>query len=181
MIIGLLALALFIRAAIGLIQKQPARRPIVAAVLVVFAGCALIGSVSSSHLSNLRSKREWPTTTGKIIESRIVGDKAIAPYVVYSYDVEGAPYLGTSDLGTPAFGNKSKRLNEAETLISEYPVGKEILVHFNAADPQQSFILSAIPWNAYAQAGVWMFLCCAAAILFYLYAFRPRSQVSARG
>ncbi len=134
-LVTIMAAILVVRTLIALARKRSARRAVVAATVALFVCSVVIGYFSFDHLSNLRAMRDWPTVAGTVIESRTIGEKAIVPYVVYSYDVNSVPFLGTSDLGTPAFGNKSKRLNEAETLLSEYPVGKQVVVHYNALDP----------------------------------------------
>ncbi len=177
--VTILAVALIVRAVIALARKQSARQVVVAATTALLVCSAAIGYFAFSHLSQLRAMRDWPTVAGTVIESRIVGEKAIVPYVVYSYDVNSAPFLGTSDLGTPAFGNKSKRLNEAETLLAEYPVGKQVVVHYDAIDPKQSYIVSAVPWNAYAQAGIWMFLALTATVVFLMFGFRKKISINA--
>ncbi len=178
-IVTILAVALIVRAVIALARRQSARQIVVAATTALLVCSAGIGYFAFAHLSQLRDMRDWPTVAGTVIESRIVGEKAIVPYVVYSYDVNSAPFLGTSDLGTPAFGNKSKRLNEAETLLAEYPVGKQVVVHYDAIDPKQSYIVSAVPWNAYAQAGIWMFLALSAAVVFFIFGFRKKVSLNA--
>lgn len=179
--VTIMAAILIVRTVIALARKRSARRAVVAATVALFVCSVAIGYFSFDHLSNLRAMRDWPTVAGTVIESRIMGEKAIVPYVVYSYDVNSAPFLGTSDLGTPAFGNKSKRLNEAETLLADYPIGKRVDVHYDTRDPAQSYIVSAVPWNAYAQAGIWLFLALTATVAFFMFGFRRTVSLNARG
>lgn len=170
-----LTIAILVRVVLAFARRQSTRQIVVAASTALLVCSAAIGYFAFAHLSQLRAMRAWPTVAGTVIESRIVGEKAIVPYVVYSYEVNSTPLLGTSDLRTPAFGNKSKRLNEAETLLAEFPVGKRVVVHYDALDPKRSYIVSAVPWNAYAQAGMWMFLAVSATAIFFIYGFRKRS------
>lgn len=175
--VAFLLAAILVRVALAVVRKGSARKRLIVALLALFATSTAIGHFSTSHLTELRARRDWPTAPGIVIESRIVGEKAIVPYVVYSYDVNSIPNLGTSDLGTPAFGNKSKRLDEAETLLAKYPVGMPVEVHYNPADPKTSYIVSAVPWNAYAQSGIWMFLILTAAGLLVAFGFRKNQTL----
>lgn len=168
-------------AAAGIGRKRAPRRAIVLSTVLLFSASAIAGFFQLNHLERLRAMHSWPTVSGKVIESRTAGKKAIVPYVVYSFDVGDQPYTGTSDLGTPAFGNSAKRLNEAETLLAEYPIGKDVTVHYDPADPHHSFIVSAVPWNAYMQMGLWLFLSLASAGVFVFFAYdrKRRSTLSA--
>ncbi|MGB5105647.1 MAG: DUF3592 domain-containing protein [Candidatus Zixiibacteriota bacterium] len=159
----------------ALVRNRRARRPVVGICVGLFIVGSVAGFYQANHLSNLRAMREWPTVAGTVIESRLAGQKAIVPHVVYSYDVNSQPFVGISDLGTPAFGNASKRLNEAETLLADYPVGKEVTVHYDALDPKSSYIVSAVPWNAYAQMGLWIFLILSSLAAVVLYGFAKRT------
>lgn len=175
--IVILIVAMLLRVVFSIVRKITLRKRLIVLLLALFACSTTIGYFSAAHLSQLRAMRDWPTVTGTVIESRIVGEKAIVPYVVYSYDLNSNPHLGTSDLGTPAFGNKSKRLNEAETLIADYPVGTRVEVHYDPVDPRDSYIVSAVPWNAYAQAGIWLFLSFGSAVVLMFFGFKSKQAV----
>lgn len=170
--IAILVAATLIRFVMASIRKHNARRSLVLAVVTVLICSAVIGHFAIANLNKLRAMRDWPAVTGTVVESRIVGERAIVPFVVYTYELDSNPYRGTSDLGTPAFGNKSKRLNEAETLLADYPVGTRVEVHYNPVDPNVSYIISAVPWNAYAQVGIWLFLSLSSAITLVVFGFR---------
>lgn len=169
--IAIAALIMLGYVAYCLARKRHARRTVLGICVGVFIIASVAGYFQADHLATLRAMRNWPTVAGKVIESRLAGKKAIVPHVVYSYDVDAQPYVGISDLGTPAFGNTSKRLNEAETLLADYPVGKDVTVHYDTSDPQKSYIVSAVPWNAYGQMGLWVFLSLAALVVVVIYGF----------
>ena len=175
---AVLAVALIGKTAIALRRGQRPRRALMTLSIGTFLVTVIVGFYSLSHLLDLRAMTHWPTVAGSVIEAGIVGEKAIVPHVVYSYTLDAKTYRGTSDLGTPALGNSAKRMNEAKTLLAGYPVGHEVLVHYNAADPTNSYIVSAVPWNAYMRTGIWIFLIVLATIVFLFLAFEKKKSAT---
>ncbi len=143
------------------------------AYALIMAG-VIIGYFDARDLSELRSRRDWPTAAGEIIESKITGEKAIVPSVTYTYAVGDNAYTATSDLGTPGFGNAAKRLNAAQTLIADYPVGKGVRVHYNPADPRESYLTTAVPWNAYMRYGLWICALLFGLLIQHFFGFKRR-------
>lgn len=149
----------------------PRQRLIMLMLLAIVVG-VVFGYYQVEKLQSLRAMKHWPSVPGQIVKAELKGDRAIVPNVIYTYTVGDSSYSGVSDLGTPAFGNKSKRLNEAETLLAEYPVGTQVAVHYDATNPARSYILAAVPWNAYMQTGIWIFLSLAGAVVLMIFGFR---------
>lgn len=141
-------------------------------VLIMLA--TIVGYYDARDLSELRARRDWPTVSGEIIKSQVTGHKAIVPSVTYRYAVGDSAFTGVSDLGTPGFGNSAKRLNEAQTLIADYPVGKTLPVHYDSAIPSRSYLTSAVPWNAYMRYGLWIFTLFAGLATQHFFGFRRR-------
>jgi len=163
------AIALTVRAR----RQRRAVRPIVIALaLVMILLGAVAGYFEAQELAQLRARRSWPQALGIVTDAHIAGEKAIVPVVKYNYTVADSSYSGASDLGTPGFGNAAKRLDAARTLISDYPPGKSIKVHYNPVQPSESYLAAAVPWNAYMRYGLWIFLLIAAPVVLGTFGIR---------
>jgi hypothetical protein len=90
----------------------------------------------------------WPSTVGQISESRVShsvhtdtdGDSrdSYTPTVEYTYQVAGQEYTG----GDITFGFKQGYGNasKAQTVVGKYPVGAQVSVYYDPADPQQAVL-----------------------------------------
>ena len=103
---------------------------------------------------NLQSRKRaeasqgWPSTVGQIGESRVThsthtdseGDTSdsYAPYVEYTYQVAGQTFTGRDiTFGfKQGYGNASK----AQAVLAQYPVGAQVSVYYDPADPQQAVL-----------------------------------------
>jgi hypothetical protein len=101
-------------------------------------------------IMGIRSK-SWPLTIGKIINSEVrkqvsrhrhprqANPITYKPYVFYEYSVNGK----TMQSGQLAFGERvqvSER--KAQKIIENYPAGKNIPVHYNPNNPNQSVLIA---------------------------------------
>jgi hypothetical protein len=87
------------------------------------------------NLSSGYSSKDWKTTPGIIIESRVVdngrsksGGRNQKPVIVYSYDVERDSFTSDRIL----FGIAS------EEWVTKYPEGTSVTVTYNPSEPSQS-------------------------------------------
>lgn len=108
------------------------------------------------------SASTWPVVDGVIISSQIRrGCKGLVyylPFVSYQYTVEQEEYLGRRI----AFGaNVCTSENNAARIISAYPKGKAIQVHFDPSSPDES----ALDVSR-TEAGTWLVFIFAPLILF---------------
>ncbi|HUG33810.1 MAG TPA: DUF3592 domain-containing protein [Anaerolineales bacterium] len=89
-----------------------------------------------------QSAQSWPGTMGVVtmstIQVRHTGrSRSEIPVVGYQYQVHGQTYTG----GTIKAGEKyfSVRLyGEAQKTIERYPVGAQVMVYYNPANPSES-------------------------------------------
>ena len=88
-----------------------------------------------SNLSGGYSSKDWKTTHGVIIESRLVdngrsksGGRNNKPVIVYSYDVGRDSFTSDRIL----FGIASKEW------VTKYPEGSSVTVAYNPSEPSQS-------------------------------------------
>lgn len=153
-------------------RRRVVRPLVITLALVMILLGAVAGSFEAQELAQLRARRSWPQAHGIVADAHIAGEKAIVPVVKYNYTVADSNYSGASDLGTPGFGNAAKRLDAARTLIADYPPGKSIKVHYNPVQPSESYLTTAVPWNAYMRYGLWIFVLLAAPVVLGIFGFK---------
>ena len=93
----------------------------------------------------------WPTVEGVVISSEVEG-KCCSDYstgwwprVNYSYHVEGKSYTA-DNIEVIDVGNGNTDIY-AKQVVENYPVGKEVLVHYNPGNPAVAVLESGIPTN----------------------------------
>ena len=146
--------------------------------LLVSAGLLIAGLgltiVGSRLVTREWSKRSWPSTTGTILESRVEGERAYHPEVVYEYTVDSVRYRDSTILHQPAFGGKRKRYDVAIHEAALYAPGDTAPVFYDPSSPQNSDLVTSIFWADYAITGVGATLL-AAAFCFGLAWLRRRT------
>jgi hypothetical protein len=80
---------------------------------------------------------KWEQTTGEIVESRVgvyyssEGDEMGRPFIRWTYIVNGRRYYGElPDMG----------YYRAKALVSKYPKGRRVEVHYNPTKPEESVV-----------------------------------------
>jgi hypothetical protein len=94
--------------------------------------------------------RQWPTTSGVIEQSNVVEDQnddtlLHTPTVRYSYEVAGTHYTGTTVV--PGQGS-TNAASIAQRTVDRYPVGKQVQVYYQPADPHKIMLEPRIAWGA---------------------------------
>lgn len=154
--------------------KRPIWLLIILAVLFLGGGALTI--IASGNLANANSRKDWPVAPGRVIKSEPVVGGIIKPMVIYAYQVNQNAYVDTTDLQIPGFGNKSKQFEVAHESLLEYPVGKEVQVHYDPSDFTNSVLIVSPRWNIYGQIGLGVVIF--AVSLFFL--ILPRRSVEVR-
>jgi hypothetical protein len=115
----------------------------IAMILICF-GCAAL------YISELRKAKQsaaWPTTEGKILDSKVVeheetrtdddGDESTStvyrPDIRYGYCVDGGNYTADTWKGRLRVSSGSPKY--AERVVARYPVGRTVTVHYDPTDP----------------------------------------------
>jgi hypothetical protein len=87
---------------------------------------------------------DWQTTQGKVTTSKAIpcsrryhrfGSQAS---IVYKYSVHGASY--SSNNITFAFDSLTRSCGNAEKVITQYPLGKSVVVYYDPKNPEQSVL-----------------------------------------
>ena len=118
----------------------------------------------------------WPSVEGKIVESRVVGERAFRPDIKYIYTVDGEEYTGSSSLDMPGFGGRTSRLDAAEKMVRQYPQGSTISVYYNPENPQQSMLHPKPTYSHYLTLTTAALLFLAGFAIILIWRFAPKQK-----
>jgi hypothetical protein len=154
-LILLLMAAVAVAAVFG-VRSFPLRvaRWVVLLGLALGAAGVLLVILEVHNLKENQKLYEWPTVSGVVLSSGIIGERAYRPNIVYQYVVAGITYRDSTSLNTPSFGNRNTREGEAEALSDAYPVGKDVVVHYDPAMPSRSHLRISPGWDVYGKMGL---------------------------
>ncbi len=101
---------------------------------------------------NARASADWPTAQGQITASEIEhstdsdGDDVYTPHVSYTYQANGLSYENfTIKFGETSYGDESTALE----VLSRYPVGQAVTVHYDPADPDRAVLEAGVSGGSY--------------------------------
>lgn len=89
-----------------------------------------------------QAAQDWSSTMGVVITSTVqvkrgYKSRSEIPVVVYQYQVDGKPYTGQVIKAGEQFFS-IRIYGDAQKTIARYPVGAQVMVHYNPANPQES-------------------------------------------
>jgi hypothetical protein len=133
----------------------PLPRPAVLARVCLplgLVGVALI-AVNGRAIDAAMARRQWPTVPGLVVGARTValGRKNYQPEITYTYTVDGQLHQRVTHLDTPGFGFSSSREQVAATIVHQYPLGLEVTVWINPADPTHSTLRPGPGWEYFTR------------------------------
>ena len=111
-------------------------------MLGIFGGIGWFLNKKSKEAKALReAAKNWASTTGKIIKSRVEitgGDHAtVSPHIVFQYNVYGKEYnnsqIKAGDIHMSSYGS-----SKVYDIVDKYPVGAEVTVFYDSEHPEQS-------------------------------------------
>jgi hypothetical protein len=111
-------------------------------MLGIFGGIGWFLNKKSKEARALReAAKNWASTTGKIITSRVEvtgGDHAtVSPHVVFQYNVYGREYSGNQiKAGDVHWASYTSRA--AYDAVDKYPLGAEVTVFYDPEHPERS-------------------------------------------
>ncbi len=106
----------------------------------------LLLSISSGDVNKSIQSKSWPITQGQVSDTTRTGERAILPLVIYSYEVAGVVYTDSTDFSIPGFGSRRYRGQTAGKVLTEYPPGKTVSVHYNPDNPTMSSLRPSLRW-----------------------------------
>lgn len=89
-----------------------------------------------------QAAQDWSSTMGVVITStvqvkRSYKSRSEIPVVVYQYQVDGKPYTGQVVKAGEQFFSL-RIYGDAQKTIARYPVGAQVMVYYNPANPAES-------------------------------------------
>jgi len=89
-----------------------------------------------------QAAQSWSSAMGTVIAStiqikRTSRSRSEIPVVVYQYQVNGNPYQGQTIKAGEQFFNV-RLMGDAQATIARYPVGVQVMVYYNPANPAES-------------------------------------------
>lgn len=105
------------------------------AALIIGIGLSLIGVFA---VDRSLSARNWKTTAGVIIESRVIDgfdSDSSKPYIAYRYEADGKSYT-SSKIAFMFFTGDSF----AEKAVAAYPQNKIVTVYYDPTDPAKAIL-----------------------------------------
>ena len=123
---------------------------------------AVVGYFVAFHfgqpiLDNAKASESWPSVVGvvessEVTTSRSDGKTMYSPDVVYSFEVEGRSYKSS----TISFGGSwsSSNSSDAYKLVTRYPVGTQVDVHYEVGAPSESVLEPGVTWKSYIVFGI---------------------------
>ncbi|MBT6155636.1 MAG: DUF3592 domain-containing protein, partial [Planctomycetaceae bacterium] len=128
-------------------ESETKRNSKVQSGLLVVAAVGLLVTAGGGFFA-YRSweSKSWPTTDGKIIESRVEREKSVGDsvddqqykaVVKYEFTVEGTEY--TSDRVAFGIGTSNHR-SDAKKIVNEYPARRTVAVHYSPDDPSDAVL-----------------------------------------
>jgi hypothetical protein len=107
---------------------------------------SLFGMASWLGLPNSLASRGWPTAEGTIVYSELVerpcGEHGayvcFEAFVSYQYSVNGRQYISDSVTSIDRDGVIDSRYEQE--IISQYPTGREVMIHYNPRKPYEAVL-----------------------------------------
>lgn len=121
-------------------------------------GYVVAFSFGKPIVDKAKASERWPTVEGRITTSEVRqqrgsdGKVAHSASVGYDYEVEGQKLLGDTVWFGGNFSSSSSDL--ARRTVDKYPVGKQVQVYHDPANPEVSVLEPGAFWSSYLVYGI---------------------------
>ncbi len=111
--------------------------------LIVLVGLGIfIYRRSQQGKAAKETAQSWPGTMGTILMSSVQSKHtgrslSIYPVVVYQYEVNGKKYQSQTIKAGEQYFNV-RIMGQAQETVNRYPIGAQVMVYYNPANPQDS-------------------------------------------
>ncbi len=125
--------------------RGPIRSGRILCWLCIAIGLMALGAGVWTLIRSLRTE-QWPVTDGVVRSAGVAAQSGgsdgdtYSPEVTYTYQVGGVDYTGKK----VAVGQMSSSRDYALGVLSRYPIGKKVSVHFSPADPAEAVLETGI-------------------------------------
>ena len=120
-------------------------------ITFTIAGAVLVFGFGLPLRRQAVASASWPATEGRITRSRLemrAGDKgsSFTADVAYEYDLDGRTLVGSRVwIGD---GYSSSPGTEHRDAVTRYPVGRQVQVHYDPQDPDESVLEPGPTWSS---------------------------------
>jgi len=146
-------------------------------VLVLLGFAVVLGGFGGFKYKIGKESTSWPTVSGKVTYSHAETTRKdkrnqYRPAVKYSYTVDGRGYVGAR---ITASDQIQKNISSAKDILRKYPVGAQVVVHYDPGDPGRAVLVPGLPGNVYVMLAA-AAACIVLAVLVGVSALRRRFQ-----
>lgn len=137
-----------------MIVTDPALYVLICTLPLALLGGWLLNVTMLKSLKELIFAQRWQSVSGRIAVSKAIGERQLKggiiyyPHVKYEYQVGGQSYINNRIYA----GGLREGIRHEETVqnnvTKEYPVGKEVQVYYNPANPAESALKKNNPMLA---------------------------------
>ena len=130
------------------------------AFTAIIGVCIFIGAVLNTY--RMFACDEWPVTDGVIAHSELKrglmreGALKFQLHLVYRYRVEGQTYEGQRI----AFAGHTKKLKDIKALLTTYPKGRKVQVHYWPTHPKVATLETHVSWQGLKSLTAGLLLLC---------------------
>ncbi|PIZ64928.1 MAG: hypothetical protein COY19_08575 [Candidatus Marinimicrobia bacterium CG_4_10_14_0_2_um_filter_48_9] len=112
----------------------------------------------STRLSFNIGTRDWEKLQGIVVQSKVVGKRAVHPEITIRYQVDDLSRTFTTDLFAPGFGVRSNRRDQAEKLVAAYSPGDTVIIHVNPHNMLEARLHVGPTWDIFVRLALSIFL-----------------------
>lgn len=119
------------------------------------AGVALL-AFGFWFVNTAKVSQSWPTVTGKVASSRVRSSHSKNSHrsyfveVKYRYTVDGKEYSSKRyQLGSGSNHGNHGEAEAAEEELKKFPVGSDIVVHYDPLAPDSAVLNTEVDWGVY--------------------------------
>ncbi len=117
-------------------------------ILLILSG-TMMATIEYHKIMQGMMRKKWPKVTGTIIHNEVIERRMYIPLLYYKYQVNDINYTAKTNMHVPGFGMKTSRKEVAYKTISDNPIGKSVIVYYNADNPQDSRLKPGPKWSEF--------------------------------
>jgi hypothetical protein len=135
---------------------------LIAGCLLLVVGYAVAFMWGKPIVDKAKASERWPSVEGRITTSRIKQNRNSDGKVMYSadvsydYEVDSQKRMGDSVWFGGDFSSSSS--GSARQTVAKYPVGAQVRVHYDPANPEVSVLEPGAFWSSYLVYGIGLLL-----------------------
>lgn len=130
----------------------PATAVILGVALCILSYVLIDGQ--ADRIRDIAEKQKWPVVMGVITKSRVVGHGPYYPEISFTYQVGRKSYECVRSFPNLKSGSKLDKYKKAQTIVEEFPPGKQVNVWYNPSNPHDAYLRVEVPFRVYGVLGI---------------------------